>query len=131
MSSVTDLAALASVVAGDGDQVFVQTLKDNFVLDVSSALTPDGATIIAATGGGNWLRVEIGHPAWRIKVTDVYIDDSAGSVEGVGIYGAPEATPDPITSAEFTRRWGTLGRIVQTGDATGLEIRGFAIVRTT
>jgi hypothetical protein len=123
MSSVTDLAALASVVAGDGDQVFVQTLKDNFILDVASALTPDGATIIAATGGGNWLRMEISHPSHRIGVTDVYINDSIGSVEGVGIYSAPQGTPDYITSAEFTRRWGTLGRIVQTGDPTGLEIR--------
>lgn len=57
-ASVVDATALAATdTTGwlDGTQAFVQSLPDNpFILKRASTKTPNGFTVIAALGGGNW-----------------------------------------------------------------------------
>lgn len=65
LGSVSTLASvpgdsLTSIVVtplDDGAICWVQEEKNDFQLDKFSTLAPDGTNVLAATGGGNWLRV--------------------------------------------------------------------------
>lgn len=104
VASATSLALEATGTPGafaNGAQVFVATFKSWFVLDTSSTATVDGATVIAAAGGGRWLRLlNYAHPSWAV-VADWYINATTGNDENDGSSASPLKT-----WAELARRCG-------------------------
>lgn len=71
------------------------------MLDRTNTCAPDGITIVAATGGGNWLRGLEANPKWACQGT-WYISTATGNDENDG------ATPATAirTAAELNRRLG-------------------------
>jgi len=110
--NVADLAALGAVnwvtnALANGYQYYVHTLRSYFVLSQTGTETVDGITVIAATGGGRWLRNQtFSHPSW-MNVNTWYIDATNGNDENDGQAAAPAAgNVGPLkTHAELNRRW--------------------------
>lgn len=101
--SATTAAALALVPADSfrvGAIAWVDTFHSYFRLDPTSTLPPDGTTVIAASGGGAWLRdVSYQDLMWRSQST-WFISPATGDDENVG-----DTALVPLASwAEFTRR---------------------------
>ena len=101
VTNLTNLGLLSAASLDTGAFAYVDSLKSYFFLDKTSALTADGITIIAASGGGRWIRETWAHPYWE-TVVDWYIDPATGDDENSGAVGAPLAT-----HGELARRWGT------------------------
>ncbi len=55
-TGTNQLVAFSANSLASGSEVFVVNVWDKFILDKTSTLTPDNITIVAALGGGNWLR---------------------------------------------------------------------------
>lgn len=101
-----DAAALASAATPgreSGSEAYVATFRSYFRLDRTSVAVPDQKTVIAAVGGGNWLRQELRDPTWSSQAA-WEIDPASGDDENTGEPGAPLQT-----WAEFVRRVTTLG----------------------
>lgn len=109
-SIAPNLAALSSIIGHtDGQVVFVQTVKGNFIYSSNSTRVTDGRTVLNTPNGGNtrWLfDYSFVHPDWQQFISDVYVNDSTGTAENKGIYSTPQGSPAPITSQELRLRWG-------------------------
>lgn len=108
ISSVVTIAALTgtSVTSlGDGTLRFVDTVKDYFRLEKTSAMTADGITILTALGGtGRWIRLNIPHPFWALQ-TDWYIDPAQTNAQPGNDENTGLLTTAPLKSiAEWRRR---------------------------
>lgn len=102
---VPNIAALAALPAELEDQqrVKVATLDGFWEKDVSSTATPDGITVVAALGGGNWLRLFAHSAKWTNQNT-YFIDPVAtGGVGNDENLGNTAAVP-LNTLAEVWRR---------------------------
>lgn len=102
--TVPNIAALAALPAAgltENAQARVLTTGDLWVLDRTNSCAPDGITIVAASGGGNWLRGLEANPKWACQGT-WYISTATGNDENDG------ATPGTAlrTAAELNRRLG-------------------------
>ena len=107
--NIAALMALPTATIDDGGVVAVKSVMDQWMLDKTSALAPDGITVVPASGGGNWLRLEIPSQKWLLQPT-WYIDPLTGNDENVG---STALTP-LSTFAEWKRRVGTRLEIPQT-----------------
>lgn len=93
------LVDLATAGAPNGTIVFVESVRDWFVLDTASALVADNITVAVAVGGGRWLRKYTPSVKWQQRATWA-IDPAAADDEGVG------SGADPLkTHAELERRF--------------------------
>lgn len=83
VASLTALAALDTSTFFEGTIVYVATLRSYFSLEVAT-LTPDGITILAATGSSKyWVRDPVASISWS-KNNVWYIDATSGSDENTG-----------------------------------------------
>lgn len=74
IDTLIGLAALPASQLPDGTQIYVNSVEDIYVLDKAASHSVDGATVLAATGGGYWIARLYGR--W---------DDQQGSImEGAG-----------------------------------------------
>lgn len=109
-SIAPNLASLASMNGHtDGQVAFVESVKGNFIYSTSSTRTADGRTVLNTPNGGStrWLfDYSFLHPDWQQFISDIYVNDSAGTSENKGIYSTPTGSPAPITSQELRLRWG-------------------------
>lgn len=107
--NIAALIALDTTTIDDGGVVAVKSVMDTWMLDKTSTLAPDGITVVPASGGGNWLRMEIPSQKWLLQPT-FYIDPLTGNDENTGLTaGVPL-----LTFAEWKRRVGTRLEIPQT-----------------
>lgn len=107
---MTTLATLAILTAESSNrfpanhEIFVETVRDWFTVDKTSALTADGITVLTPASGPGQYRRAIGrqHPSWSVQ-TAWFIDPTSGSDENTGLTSGV-----PIkTNAELQRRWGS------------------------
>jgi hypothetical protein len=101
--NLAGLAALSTVSLADGSEAFVQTVGAYFTLESTSTLAVDGITVIAAAGGGRWLRTLSGIQEIAIAQTAWFVDRVAGNDENTGLTNVTALK----TKAEIVRRWGT------------------------
>ncbi len=110
--NVTNLTALGAINwatngLAEGYQYYVQTQRSFWILAQTSTETVNGNTVIAATGGGRWLRNKsFAHPSWLV-VNNWYIDATNGNDENDGqaaVSGANNVGPLK-TYAELAMRW--------------------------
>lgn len=102
-ANVAALGAASTTGRSSGTTAWVNTFRCYFRLDTASAEVPNGKTIVAANGGGNWLRSSYRDLTWASQ-TNWEIDPTNGNDENTGIPSSPLAT-----WAEFTRRVKTIG----------------------
>jgi hypothetical protein len=107
--NIAALMALPTATIDDGGVVSVKSVMDMFMLDKTSVLVPDGITVVAALGGGNWLRLEVPSQKWILQPT-WYIDPVAGNDENDGF----TAVTPLQTFAEWKRRVGQRLEVAQT-----------------
>ena len=93
----------------DGERAIVLTVDQEWELDPDSTETVDGITVVAASGGGNWLRNETFSKKWSLAyLAGAYVDPFAGDDENDGLAefpGAPGSRIGPTqTLAEIARR---------------------------
>lgn len=91
-----DLSSLAALPATVGGLVYVETLLCYFHRNQLSTLTPDGITVIAANGGGNWERLVPTTALDWLSQAAWYIDSAAGDDENAGDVANPLATSDEL-----------------------------------
>ena len=109
VANLTALGAINWATNGlaEGYQYYVQTQRSFWILAQTSTETVNGNTVIAATGGGRWLRNKsFAHPSWLV-VNDWYIDATNGNDENDGqasVSGANNVGPLK-TYAELAMRW--------------------------
>jgi hypothetical protein len=112
----TKLIDIDTTPVSDGALIWIKSIQDFFVLDKTSALTPDQITIVAPTSGpGNWIRKLIPSITW-VNQTTWFIDPAGGDDENVGSTGGTALK----SHAELERRWGT-GLVNQVTDVTILD----------
>ena len=93
VANLADLAAFRDV---SSDLVWVESLLCYWHLNATSALAPDGITVIAAATAGNWERiVETTAPDWLAEAAWV-IDPALGDDENEGDAASPLATFDEL-----------------------------------
>jgi hypothetical protein len=99
VADIAQLAALDGSTLPDGTTVKTLTVDQLFELDKESVAAPNGITVVAAIGGGNWLRILSPVPRWTSQYT-WYVNAVTGNDENDG------ASPGtPIASlAEIVRR---------------------------
>ncbi len=96
---VADLDALFDLATASltaGQQALVATQLSRWLLVPDSVEAPDGTRVMAAKGGGNWLREDWTHPS-HLCETEWEVG-AAGTNEATGAYG------DPISADEWERR---------------------------
>ena len=87
-----------------GEVVWLDSFRDQFILDGKGRPSGDGATTFESPVG-SWRRLLIGHPSW-MEHRDWYCDAVNGNDENGGVDAANALkTPD-----ELQRRWGGTGR---------------------
>jgi hypothetical protein len=91
-SSVANLAVLAALTTEASGYVYVNTLLCFWKRNTTSVLTPDGITIVAAVGGGNWERIVSTTAFDWLSQAVWYINPVAGNDENIGSVAAPIAT---------------------------------------
>lgn len=106
---VANLATLALVndaLYNNGTRVFVNTLKDIFILDKGATQGTNGSTILSTLSGvGRWFREIIKNPAWGWQ-PNWYVDASIGNDENDGY-----TSLTPVKSlSEVGRRLGRGGQ---------------------
>jgi hypothetical protein len=99
--AVADLASLAALSPADGALAFVNTVSDEFKYSSSSTLVADGITVINASNGGTWERLNIGSQKSLTQAT-WYISATAGNNENDGL----TAETALASWAELIRRLG-------------------------
>jgi len=103
VATVAALAALDATAFPTGTVALVESVKDGFRLDKTSALTPTAMLTVAAVGGGNWVREGLPFLGFSL-VLDWYWDpaNSSGlaSDDGDGL----SLTTPLLTHAELMRR---------------------------
>jgi hypothetical protein len=110
--TVAALAALDPTAYEPGIPCNVDTLRQAFDYDPTSVLTPDGIAVIAAIGGGNWIRQTDPVLSWQQQLS-WFIDGQAGDDEADGlVIGRPIRT-----WAELLRRIGVSQRTPAAGMA--------------
>lgn len=96
---VPNIAALSALTDGpmvDGTIVSMVSLHDLWQLDRSSALAPDGITVLATFSGvGRWIRMCVTSMKWKLQDA-WYLDEAGGSDEASGSIGSPVAHWDEI-----------------------------------
>jgi hypothetical protein len=101
--SAATAAALALVPTDSfrvGAPAWVNSFRARFRLDPTSVLAPDNKTVIAAQGGGNWLRdPSYSDPTWGLQSVWA-VDTALGNDENTGAPGSPIRT-----FAELRRRY--------------------------
>lgn len=110
--NVPNLATLGAIDwsangLANGYQYYVQTQRSFWILSQTGTETVNGNTVIAAAGGGRWIRdLSFAHPSW-LNVNDWYIDATNGNDENNGQASAPAAgNVGPLkTYGELARRW--------------------------
>lgn len=88
IDTLVNLAALPAAPLPDGSEIYVNEVEDIYVLEKATAHTPDGVTVIAATGGGYWVARHQGR--W---------DDMQGSIAQGG--GASALTVEAFRDTAF------------------------------
>jgi hypothetical protein len=92
---VADGASLSAAPSGtllQGSMAFVQSLGAYFSLQPSDVETPNGVTILAALGGGNWIRALQG----TVQAVNAVSSSNASAL--------PAANPLVFTSAPISRQ---------------------------
>jgi hypothetical protein len=109
LSLANGAALTAQSTAGmlTGQVAYVQTFGALWSYQPASALTPDGSTVLAAAGGGNWLRGLSAITEAAAVQTAWYVDaqntSGTASDENTGLAAGTALR----TKAEIFRRWGT------------------------
>ena len=97
--NIAALIALPTATIDDGGVVSVKTVMGTWILDKTSVAATDGITVVPATGGGRWFRMDSVAEIWLIQPT-WHIDPTIGNDENFGTTAlAPLAT-----HAELMRR---------------------------
>jgi hypothetical protein len=93
-ATIAALAAFDTAANPDVCNGFVETVWDWWQHDPASALAADGITVIAATGGGRWIRQENAAEKWALLYagTTQEINPAAGNDENTGLAGSPLRT---------------------------------------
>jgi hypothetical protein len=99
-ASASRLVDLDATDLTDGTLVFVRTVRDFFRLQKPSTLVPDNITVVAASGGGNWLREMLSDASWLYQAT-WFLNSSTGDDENDGLTSATSLR----THTELERRW--------------------------
>lgn len=106
----SNAAALGAVASGPmiaGQRAYVATFGAFFSLEPTDTQTPDNATVIAATGGGNWVRgqtaIAVAAQKQALWVIDPANSSTVASDENPGTLAQPL-----LTVAESARRMGSL-----------------------
>jgi hypothetical protein len=102
-ANIAALAAFDTVANPDVCIAFVETVWDFWAHDAASVAPVDGITVIAATGGGNWLRQGVAAQKWADAYIGTQEISSGGDDENTGLVGSPLRT-----AAEMQRRLGCL-----------------------
>jgi hypothetical protein len=122
------LALVPTTGRSSGSLAWVQTFRSYFRLDTTSEEAPNNKTVVAADGGGNWLRVlDYRDPSWMTR-EEWTINATTGNDENEG------AMLTPLASwAEFARRVRQIERSITVRIETDLEeaISGTFISPTT
>jgi hypothetical protein len=111
VANLTALGAIDWSTSGlaNGFQYYVHTQRSFWILSQTGTETVDGVTVIAAMGGGRWIRdLSFSHPSWTYAGS-YYIDATNGNDEYTGqaqTAGANNAGPLK-THAELARRLGS------------------------
>jgi len=109
VANLTSLGAIDWTANGlaNGYRYYVQTQRSYWILSQTGTETVNGNTVIAANGGGRWLRdLSFAHPSWLI-VNNWYIDATNGNDEnnGQASVNAPNNVGPLKTYSELARRW--------------------------
>jgi hypothetical protein len=129
------MAAYDTTALVNGAEAEVATYADTFLLDKSSALPPVHASVVNATGGGQWLRQAIPSLRWQAR-SGWYINAAAGDDEAAGTIGAPVRTflelkrrlgPGPLVNCAITYIGDSAEDVLYDFDSPGnVEIGGIA-----
>jgi hypothetical protein len=101
VANLTALIAYSTAGLSTGVIAYVSSLKSYFILDLASALTNDGITVVNTASTGRWLRMKAAHPYWATQ-SSWYIDPISGDDENSGATSMLALA----THAELVRRWG-------------------------
>jgi hypothetical protein len=102
LANLTLLAAESTNRYHDGWPIYIETVRDEYVVDKTSTAASDGITVITpASGAGKFVRRNIPHPSWMAQLVWV-VDVINGSDEKSGVNLANAIKTD----AERQRRMG-------------------------
>lgn len=101
VANIAALVALDDTTIDDGGVVAVKSLMDQWMLDKTSVLVPDGITVVAAPTAGNWIRMKLPSLRWQLQA-NWYIDEAVGDDENTGA----SAIVPLQTFEEYSRRVG-------------------------
>lgn len=103
VQNVAEIEAVDTTTLEDGTGLAMRSVLDIWLLNRESTLTPDGITVAAALGGGNWVRQLTTSAEWKSRT--VWHIDAFGNDEndGATLFTAL------ATVAEYYRRTGTGG----------------------
>jgi hypothetical protein len=117
--TAANIAALPGVDPGGtfptSSLAFVTTVRSYWTLYRASAAAADGITIVAAIGGGNWLRLDVPHSSWQQQAS-WFQDPAAGNDENSGLTSMTALK----TQEELIRRLG----LTHTGRVRLLPLSG-------
>jgi hypothetical protein len=108
-TTVANVAALSAVNVTSlptGHEAHVQSLDADFQLNLASALTIDGITVLGTSGAGRWLRMSNPSPRWTAQ-SAWFVHPTLGLDENDGSSSATPGTPGVgalKTLAEWCRR---------------------------
>jgi len=103
VDTLAELTGIPDTIIKNGSEKYVNTVKDTFALDKSSAVVVDGITVIATNSGtGRWIRKGNSNIDW-ITQSAWYIDANNGNDENDGFTSVTALA----SFAEYKRRVGT------------------------
>jgi hypothetical protein len=103
LANLTALAAQSHAALPDGTAVRVATLSAEFILRKAGTFVADGMTVVAASGGGFWVRTDAPSTRWQRQGT-WYVAWTTGNDENSGLAGFPVKTVTEVfrrTGGEF------------------------------
>lgn len=83
VQNVAELSVLDTAPFENGAGVAMRSVLDIWLWNQDSVLAPDGITVVAAVGGGNWVRQMTTAAEWLARAT-WFIDGAAGDDENDG-----------------------------------------------